>query len=330
MLNIPNQSTSPYFNLALEEYALKYLDPNQDYIILWQNSPSVIIGRNQNTIEEINSEFIKQNNINVVRRLSGGGAVYHDLGNLNFTFIMQNEEGAGANFHKFTLPVIKALGKLGIQAELSGRNDLTIQGRKFSGNAQYYHQNRVLHHGTLLFASDLDVVQEALNVKIEKIASKGIKSIRSRVTNISEHLTTSMSVLEFKHFLLEFLLEDSTSSTREYILHETDIQKIEQMRQERYQTWEWNYGHSPRFNLKKAQRFGGGYLEILLDVTKGLIKSCKIYGDFLGNKEVAEIEDILAGLKYEENIISSRLASLPIDDYFGSITLDEFIQCLFY
>ena len=225
MISIRNQSNDPRFNLALEEYVFYHFNPDQEYVILWQNEPSVIVGRNQNTIEEINYKFIKEHNINVVRRMSGGGAVYHDLGNLNYTFIVNSDQDVSSNFKKFTEPVVSALAKLGVQAAFSGRNDITIDGRKFSGNAQHYAKNRLLHHGTILFNSDLSVVQEALNVKIDKLQSKGIKSVRSRVTNVYPYLKEKITVDEFKDTLLKFILNDDEYKER-YILTEADLAAV--------------------------------------------------------------------------------------------------------
>lgn len=242
MISIRNTCKDPHFNLALEEYAVKYLDPKENYVILWQNEPSVIIGRNQNTIEEINSRYINENKINVVRRLSGGGAVYHDLGNLNFTFIVKNERDVVSNFKIFTEPVINALRKFGVNAEFSGRNDITIDGKKFSGNAQYYFGNRLLHHGTILFNSDLSVVQEALNVKQEKIESKGVKSVRSRVTNVYPYLPNKTDIHEFMETLLKFLMDDENYKEKEYILSEKELDKVRELMENRYSKWEWNYG----------------------------------------------------------------------------------------
>lgn len=331
MINVPNDfSNDPHFNLALEEYVFKYLDPQEDYIILWQNCPSVIIGRNQNTIEEINVDYIRENNINVVRRLSGGGAVYHDLGNLNFTFIMPNVDSSkGPDFKRFTMPVIKALAKFGVKAELSGRNDITIDGKKFSGNAQYYHQGRVLHHGTIMFNSDLDVVQAALNVKADKIASKGVKSVRSRVTNVIDHMPSKISVQEFKEVLLGYLLEESGQASKDYLMGPKDLEIINKLVKERYATWEWNYGHSPAFNLKKSQRFPGGNIELLLDVEKGLIKNCKIYGDFFHQEDVKELEKLFLNQKYDLAAIENVLQDVKMSDYLGLITKEEFLSCMF-
>lgn len=330
MISIRNTCKDPHFNLALEEYVVKYLDPKEDYIILWQNEPSVIIGRNQNTIEEINAKYIKDFDINVVRRLSGGGAVYHDLGNLNFTFVVNNEKDSVSNFKKFTEPVISALENFGIKAEFSGRNDITIDGKKFSGNAQYYHKNRLLHHGTILFNSDLSVVANALNVKMDKIASKGIKSVRSRVTNVYPYLDKKITIEEFKATLLKFLTGDENYSEKELILKQEDLDIIQKLMDERYIKWEWNYGASPEFDMQKSMRFDGGKLELNFDVKDGVIKGIKIFGDFFGNRDVCELEAILKDRNYREEDIREALDSIEFSQFFSAITKDNFMECMFY
>lgn len=330
MISIKNTCKDPHFNLALEEYAVKYLDPKEDYVILWQNEPSVIIGRNQNTIEEINAKYIKDFDINVVRRLSGGGAVYHDLGNLNFTFVVNNKKDSVSNFKKFTEPVISALEKFGIKAEFSGRNDITIDGKKFSGNAQYYHKNRLLHHGTILFNSDLSVVANALNVKMDKIASKGIKSVRSRVTNVYPYLENKITIEEFKTTLLKFLTGDDKYSEKELILKQEDLDIIQKLMDEKYLKWEWTYGASPEFDIQKSMRFDGGQLELKFDVKDGVIKNIKIFGDFFGNRDVCELETILKEKTYRENDIRKVLDCTEFYQFFSAITKDNFIECMFY
>lgn len=330
MISIRNNRRDPHFNLALEEYVIKYLNPSEDYIILWQNEPSVIIGRNQNTIEEINSKYISDNNINVVRRLSGGGAVYHDLGNLNFTFIVKNENDVASNFRIFTEPVINALRKLNVEAEFSGRNDITIDGKKFSGNAQYYYGDRLLHHGTILFNSNLSVVQDALNVKQEKIESKGIKSVKSRVTNVYPYLNKDISIDGFKDTLLKYFMNDENYKEKEYILTEEDIIKIKELMKTRFSTWEWNYGESPAFDVEKGKRYAGGKLELKFNVADGLIKKLKINGDFFGRKEVSELEPVLIGIKYRESDVRNSLKSTDFESYFAGISIEDFIDCMFY
>ncbi|MED3623059.1 lipoate--protein ligase [Bacillus thermocopriae] len=329
MLFIDNKGiTDPRINLAIEEYALKNLDINETYLLFYINEPSIIIGKNQNTIEEINTEYVEKNGIHVVRRLSGGGAVYHDLGNLNFSFITKDDGDSFHNFRKFTEPVIAALKKLGVNAELSGRNDIEVDGRKISGNAQFSTKGRMFSHGTLLFDSEIENVVSALKVKKDKIESKGIKSVRSRVANISEFLEEKISIEQFRSLLLKFIF-DGQEQVQEYVLTEEDWEKIHQLSKERYQNWEWNYGKSPKFNLQHSQRFPAGSIDVRLDVNKGMIENCKIYGDFFGVGDVGEIEEKLIGIRYEKNEIEKALADLNTHHYFGNISKDEFISLLY-
>lgn len=329
MLFIDNKGiTDPRINLAIEEYALKNLDINQTYLLFYINEPSIIIGKNQNTIEEINTNYVESNGIHVVRRLSGGGAVYHDLGNLNFSFITKDDGDSFHNFRKFTEPVIEALKKIGVNAELSGRNDILAEGRKISGNAQFSTKGRMFSHGTLLFDSEIESVVSALNVKKDKIESKGIKSIRSRVANISEFLPEKMDIQEFRSLLLTNIFSESPEIP-EYILTEKDWENIHKLSKERYQNWDWNYGKSPKFNLQHSHRFPVGQIDIRLEVNKGEIENCKIYGDFFGVGDVSEIEGLLIGQKYEKASIENALSEVNIQHYFGNITKEDFITLIY-
>ncbi|WHY78917.1 lipoate--protein ligase [Neobacillus sp. WH10] len=329
MLFIDNKGiTDPRINLAIEEYALKNLDINETYLLFYINEPSIIIGKNQNTIEEINTEYVESNGIHVVRRLSGGGAVYHDLGNLNFSFITKDDGESFHNFRKFTEPVVAALKKLGVNAELSGRNDLEVEGRKISGNAQFSTKGRMFSHGTLLFNSEMDHVVSALKVKKDKIESKGIKSVRSRVANISEFLTEKIDIQEFRSLILTSIFAGQ-EEIPEYMLTEEDWEKIYQLSEERYQNWEWNYGRSPKFNLQHSHRFPVGSIDVRLEVNKGILENCKIYGDFFGVGDVSDIENILKGIRYEKNEIEKRLSEVDITHYFGSVSKEEFINLIY-
>ncbi|MFA1713508.1 lipoate--protein ligase [Peribacillus frigoritolerans] len=329
MLFIDNKGiTDPRINLAIEEYALKHLNIDETYLLFYINRPSIIIGRNQNTIEEINSDYVDEKGITVVRRLSGGGAVYHDLGNLNFSFITKDDGDSFHNFKKFTQPVVETLEKLGIHAELSGRNDILAEGKKISGNAMFSTKGRMFSHGTLLFQSEMDHIVSALKVKKDKIESKGIKSIRSRVGNIADFLKEPMSVEEFRSFLLQNIFKDSGEVT-EYVLTETDWEKIHEISEDRYQNWEWNYGKSPKFNLQNSHRFPVGSVDIRLEVNRGIIENCKIYGDFFGVGEVADIERKLTGTRYEKEAISRVLDEIDVRHYFGNVTKEEILALIY-
>jgi lipoate---protein ligase len=329
MLFIDNKGiTDPRINLAIEEYAVKNLDINETYLLFYINEPSIIIGKNQNTIEEINTDYVEGNGIHVVRRLSGGGAVYHDFGNLNFSFITKDDGESFHNFRKFTEPVMAALQKLGVNAELSGRNDILAEGRKISGNAQFSTKGRMFSHGTLLFDSEIEHVVSALKVKQDKIESKGIKSIRSRVANISEFLTEEIDIQQFRSYLLKNIFFE-LNDIPEYVLTEEDWIKIHELSKERYQNWEWNYGKSPKFNSQHSHRFPIGQIDVRLEVNKGVIENCKIFGDFFGVGDVSELETLLNGQKYEKSTIEKALEEVNISHYFGNITNEDFINLIY-
>lgn len=329
MLFIDNeQHYDPMINLAIEEYCLKYLDPEETYLLFYINQPSIIIGKNQNTIEEINTKYVEDNGIKVVRRLSGGGAVYHDKGNLNFSFITKDDGDSFHNFKKFTEPVIKALEKLGVKAELSGRNDIMADGRKISGNAQFATRGRIFSHGTLLFDSEIEHVVSALNVKKEKIESKGIKSIRSRVANISELMDQKMTTEEFRKILLSYIF-DTNGDVPQYRLTEKDWEKIHEISRDRYQKWEWNYGRSPKFNLRHSKRFPAGSIDLRLEVKKGMIQDCKIFGDFFGVGDIADIEKRLIGQQYDRKTISDVLEDMDMRHYFGNVSKEDFLDLIY-
>lgn len=326
---IENLSNDPRFNLAFEEYVFKNLDTKQDYVLLWRNGPSIIVGKNQNTVEEINSDFVKENNINVVRRVTGGGAVYHDLGNLNFSFIVSADKQDKIDFKVLNIPIVMALEKLGIKCELSGRNDIVIDGKKFSGIAQSISKGRVLNHGTLLFDSKLETLGNALNVKRDKIESKGVKSVSSRVTNIKPYIKDDIDVLEFKNLLLNNIFNYLNQEPDFYELSNEDYNNIQKIVDEKYGTWEWNYGTSPKFNYKGYNRFSIGSIETRLMIENGYIANCKIYGDFFGKNDISILENQINGIKYDKDEARETLKDVDLEGYFGNVTLDDFLSCLF-
>lgn len=325
-----NGVTDPTVNLAIEEYMLQHFGEEETFLLFYINEPSIIIGRNQNTIEEINIDYVEENNIKVVRRLSGGGAVYHDEGNLNFSFITKDDGESFHNFAKFTEPVVNALNKLGVPAELIGRNDLLVEGRKISGNAQFSTRGRMFSHGTLMFDSEIEHVVRALNVRKEKIESKGIKSIHSRVANVKEYLDEPMTMEEFKETLLCSIFNvDHLEDVPRYELTEEDWAEIEKISNKRYKKWEWNYGRSPAYNVQVSHKFPSGLVDIRLDVKRGIIKQCKIYGDFFGVGNIEDVERALEGVRHERKAVEEALFSLDIEHYLGKITREELVNLLY-
>ncbi len=326
MICILSPETRPAFNIASEEYLMKNFD--EDVFLLYRNGPSIIVGKHQNTLSEINVEYVKENNIEVVRRLSGGGAVFHDLGNLNFGFIKKGEDTNLVDFKKFTMPIIDVLRKLNINAQFEGRNDITIEGKKFSGNAEHVYKNKVLHHGTLLFSSKMGDLSKALNVNPRKFRDKAVKSVRSRVTNIAEHLDREMSVEAFAEMLMEDIMQMNPNSTR-YEYTGSDIEAIYDLVDKKYGTWEWNFGYSPKYNFSKFTTTAGGHIEVNLDVENGIIKSAKFFGDFFSSKDISDIEKVLKDMPHNEYKIRERLKKYNIGQYFNKVTLDELIDSLF-
>lgn len=329
MIFIDNEGNNdPRINLALEEYALRNFNPGNDYLLFYINEPSIIIGRNQNTLEEINFDYVEEKGLHVVRRVSGGGAVYHDFGNLNFSFITNHDVKSLNNFGKFTEPVTKILNKMGVPAELKGRNDVLVNDKKISGNAQFSTGKRMLHHGTLLLDSDLDEVSKALNVKMTKIQSKGHKSSRSRVANISEFLEEKISIQEFRSLILKGLYAEG-EDFETYRLTGEEWQAVHKLKDEKYGTWEWNYGNSPKFNIQRSKRFPIGEIDLRIFVEKGIINSFKIYGDFFGKEPVNHLEILMLGARYDRQEILKILDPVIIEDYFGALPKSDYLELIY-
>ena len=329
MIFIENEgNTNPKLNLALEEYALRNFSAKNDYLLFYINEPSIIIGRNQNTLEEVNHKYVEDHNIHIVRRISGGGAVYHDFGNLNFSFITNHDIKSLNNFKKFTAPVIKVLNNLGLDAELKGRNDIEVGEKKISGTAQFSTGKRMVSHGTLLLDTDLGEVVKALNVKMSKIQSKGHKSVRSRVANISEFLKKPLNIEQFRQLLLEGLYDES-EAFESYHLTSEEWKAVYQLKEEKYDTWDWNYGRSPKFNIQRTKRFPVGEIDLRIFVEKGHINDFKIFGDFFGKEPVEQLEKLLIGTRYKLDDITTIMKGVEIKEYFGDLSKDDFIDLIY-
>ena len=325
MIYIENDLISPYFNFALEEYLMKEKDLDNEIFMFWRTKPTVMVGKYQNTLEEINRKYVEENKVNVVRRVSGGGTIYTDMNSWQYSFIVKNYKGDSIDFKAFTQPIIRALQKQGVNAYFNSRNDLLIDGKKFSGNAQHIKGNCMLHHGSILFNTDIKAMVESITVAEEKIFSKGIKSIRERVTNVAEHLNKNVDSVGFRNMMIESLLENKKNV---YRLNEYDIMRVNEISKEKFESWEWNYGNDPKFNITKWGRFEGGKLEFKLDVEKGIIKNCKIYGDFFGSGEVNVISEAICGCKYEKKNIANILKEIQAEKYFYKISMNEILSCI--
>lgn len=327
MLIVKNENTSAYFNLAAEEYLMNNF--SDDIFMLWRGKSSILIGKNQNTLKEINYDFVKEHDIEVVRRLSGGGTVFCDLGNTNFTFISNGEGSHFADFKSFTTPIIEVLNELGAKAEFSGRNDITIDGKKVSGNAQYKMKNRILHHGTLLFTSDIGILSNALNPSELKYKGVSVDSVKSRVTNIGSHLIDkSIDIIKFRHIINEHILK-TNDSAKFYEFTDEDIQAINKLVEEKYRTFDWNYGKSPKYSRYGEDKFSGGILEISYDVEKGKFTSVSITGDFFSKKDVNELTEAMIGLEHDYEKVKEFLTAKRADEYINNISNEEILSLLF-
>ena len=327
MLCITDNTTDPYWNLAAEEFIVDNF--GEPVFRLWRNAPSVIIGRNQNAAAEINRDFVRERGIAVVRRLTGGGAVFHDLGNVNFTFVDAACSGESANdmFRRFTAPIIGALRKLGVNASLEGRNDITVDGAKISGNAMCIRQGRVLQHGTLLFSSKMADLSGALLPRPEKYAGRGVQSVRSRVTNISEHLPAEMQKVED---FFSYLLQEVGKSTVPYSFSEEEVQRIEALAASKYRTADWNWGLTAGMSgATHRRKFDGGLLEADFEVVDGRIRNLKIYGDYFFTRPTVEFCTLLEGCAYDRKAVTDLLGTVTVNDWFCGISAAEIAELLF-
>ncbi|MFO7818347.1 MAG: lipoate--protein ligase [Thermodesulfobacteriota bacterium] len=325
MICIHLENNDPYFNLAAEEYLLK--NENDQFFLLWRNSPAIIVGRNQNALAEINEDYVRDNNIPVVRRLSGGGAVFHDLGNINFTLISRTRNQEGINFKKFARPIVKALNKMGVNAEFDGRNDLSINGQKISGNAQHIWKGNTMHHGTLLYNSNVKDLANALRPDELKFQDKAVKSVRKRITNIISHLPEPVGNDEFCARLFTMVSSDLEGSRIAGLSKEQE-KRIYLLREDKYTTWSWNFGATPPYTHRKKIRARGGTIELILNVRQGIVQDAHIYGDFFGKHEISHLTDQLVGLRHEKKAIAAVLDGLKLDDFMWQVSTSEFLKLI--
>ena len=326
MLCIQHHSTDPYFNIATDEYIFKHIE--EDCFMLWRNDNAIIVGKHQNAYAEVNVDYVKEKGIKVVRRLSGGGAVYHDLGNLNFSFTRTSDDDDLVDFRRYTKPILEVLKSLGVNAQFEGRNDLTIDGKKFSGNAEHVFKNKVLHHGTLLFSSQMRDVSEALKINPLKYKDRAVKSVPKRVTNISDHLEEEISLEEFTRRIMDHIIA-TNDDARPYEFTDEDLRKIEEIKNEKYGNWEWNFGYSPDYNFKQGVKTDGGLIEMNMNVHEGVIQEMKIQGDFFHFRDIDEIEKALQSTPHEEKAIREKLQQFDLGQYFKGVSEDDLVAAMF-
>lgn len=331
MLIIKRPQTAPYFNIAAEEFMLKQMQ--DDCFSLWRNEPAVIVGRHQNTLAEIDRDYVERNGIPVIRRMTGGGAVFHDLGNICFTFVRRTRNAQGGreqlpDFKAFTQPILEVLQGMGVAARFEGRNDLTIDGRKFSGNANGVWQDRILHHGTLLFSSNIADMSRCLKVNPIKFEGKAVQSVRSRITNICEHLPEPISVEDFIAAIeahVQRLFPQAVS--RPFTAEEEAA--VNELAKRKYGTYEWNYGESPAYAYRRGLHTEkGGNIEVHCQVEAGCIVALKVYGDYFFTKDTAAFEAVMAGCPLQEAALRERLSGIALQDYFANVSEDEWLRLL--
>lgn len=356
MIYIENNCNDPSYNLAFEEYVFRELHIDEPVLLLWQNGPSVIIGKYQNAIEEVDIEYLREHDVSLVRRSTGGGAVYHDLGNLNFSFIVPRAGNVSDYFgtggegssddpvgKAFSVPVIKALASLGIRAERSGRNDLLAGGCKFSGCAEQRSAERILHHGTLMFDVDMDAVAAALRVKPGKFRSKSVKSVRSRVTNLKPLLDEAAcsTVLEFRDLLFNWFRREY--DVKDVFLTGDQLEAVRRICDEKYGNDDWNLGRSPAAEITRGDFFPCGQIEFNFSVKNNIISEMTITGDFFSRSEatddsvalagtasdsVEKLEAALNGIPYEKEALLSVLRQHDLNKIFGKISPEELVATI--
>ncbi|MBC5648059.1 lipoate--protein ligase [Christensenella tenuis] len=312
MIFIETNSISPFYNFAAEYYLITEKKFDETVFLFWRTEPTLMLGKYQNAYAEIDLDYANANQIQIVRRMSGGGTIYTDMGGWQFTFISKSGTGQGTiEFKKYISPVVDALCKIGINASFNGRNDLVVEGRKFSGNAQYILNGYTLHHGSILFDTDIEQMMKSTTVNRYKMESKGIASVRDRVTNISDYLPKGMTTLEFRELFVGGILQDKHDV---YSFHQAEMKRIREIEKERFDNWQSIFGDSPKCEVVRTKRFSDGILECQLNVNNGRIEEVKIYGDFFGDLETDIICSFLKGCKYERKSVENIFERMP---YYG-------------
>lgn len=326
IIYLETNSMDPCFNLAFEEYILTHKTQG-DYLLLWQNENTVVIGQNQIAEAEVNLPVAREYHTKIVRRTTGGGAVYHDRGNLNYSFISTLSDVDQFSMDAFTQPVVAALQDLGLSAEASGRNDILVSGYKVSGTAQRIYKNRILYHGTLLFDADKTMAENVLQVNPLKFQGKHAKSVRARIGNIKDFLPEEMELSAFWMYLKKKLTEKNHMVEEK--LTPMELEAVQKLSHEKYADPQWTFRHMPQFDFYNEKKWNGGILEIRLCIAKEKITNAAFYGDFMSEMAVREIEQALIGTPYTPNAVRCVLEKFPLKRYFGEITVWEILQTMF-
>ncbi len=324
MIYIETGSRDVYYNFGLEYYFTVEKRLPDTVFLFWRTTPTLMVGKYQNVLEEINKPYADAHGIHLVRRMSGGGTIYTDLGGWQFTFI-QHKDAKQIEFHEYIRPVLDALAEMGVSAAFNGRNDLTIDGKKFSGNAQYRLGDCIVHHGSLLFDTDIAQMVASTTVDDYKITSKAIKSVRDRVTNISEHLPERMTAERFKEIMVRHIMNDSKTV---YEVTPEDDARIRVIADEKFRAWERVFGANPKFNIDRTGRFAGGKMQFKLDVRKGRIESASVYGDFFSTLDADAITSALTGCRYDRESVMNALKANGIDGAVYRITAEEMAKLI--
>lgn len=319
MLTVRNVSNNPFYNQAFEEYVYETFR-DDDVFLLWKNTPAVVVGSYQNICREVHVEALRQRGIPVVHRISGGGTVYHDLGNVNYTYIVR--ANGTVDYDAVLSPVIAALNAIGVPARKNRTCDIAIGDLKISGSAQRMIKGRLLHHGSLLFDTDIEQMVASTTVDSYKITSKSIKSVRDRVTNISEHLPVPMDAETFKETMVRHIMNGSTDTCT--VTPEDDA-RIREIAGEQFQSWERIFGRSPKFTIDRTGRFAGGKVQFKLDVQKGRIRDAAVYGDFFSTLDADTLCAALMGCPYERGAVLAALRSHGIDGAVYRISAEELV-----
>ncbi len=326
MIYIKTNSTDPHINLAAEEYYLRNTEMQENVLMIWQNQPSIVVGRFQNILAEVNTSYAEEHQIPILRRISGGGTVFHDLGNVCFSFIYRNVAPHMVDVPAYNLPIMQALRQMGLPVETNSRNDLILAGKKFSGNAMALQKHNLLFHGTLLFNSDLTNLRGALATKIKHLETKGVKSVRSEVTNLKDHLQQEVSVDQFRNQLKQNLIQDQF--IQEYQPTSEDLAVINQLAINKYQSWEWIYGNNPYAKFTVSKEFAGKKLDAHLETEKGLILTCAFQGDF-NMQELRQVETAFKNQPYQRTELSKKLHQLELDYISNLFTRNDILDCVF-